>query len=117
MIPIGGHFVMDPKDAAYATREMLKRNTPSRSTMDFPVLKGTPQEYQAALGQTRRKCSDQPATSSRSSIQIRTPGGCLDGPSAIPSAKGWYRTARDRTAVRDASGGRRGRRPALPAPI
>src|SRR6266446_1819253 len=40
MIPIGGHFVMDPKYAIpfhYGT---------------FPVLKGTPQEYQAALGQT-----------------------------------------------------------------
>ena len=24
MIPIGGHFVMDPRDAAYATNEMLK---------------------------------------------------------------------------------------------
>ena len=24
MIPIGGHFVMDPRDAAYATKEMLK---------------------------------------------------------------------------------------------
>src|SRR5262249_15194165 len=24
LVPIGGHFVMDPRDAAYATREMLK---------------------------------------------------------------------------------------------
>src|SRR3989442_788424 len=24
MIPIGGHFVMDPRDAAYATKEMLR---------------------------------------------------------------------------------------------
>lgn len=24
LIPIGGHFVMSPQDAAYATREMLK---------------------------------------------------------------------------------------------
>jgi L-ascorbate metabolism protein UlaG (beta-lactamase superfamily) len=53
MIPIGGHFVMDPKDAAYATNQMLK---PKFSIPfhygTFPVLKGTPQEYQAALGQT-----------------------------------------------------------------
>jgi L-ascorbate metabolism protein UlaG (beta-lactamase superfamily) len=53
MIPIGGHFVMDPKDAAYATNQMLK---PKYSIPfhygTFPVLKGTPQEYQAALGQT-----------------------------------------------------------------
>ena len=53
MIPIGGHFVMDPKDAAYATSQMLK----PKYAIPFhygtiPVLKGTPQEYQAALGQT-----------------------------------------------------------------
>ena len=53
MIPIGGHFVMDPKDAAYATREMLKPKLAIPIHYGtFPVLKGTPQEYQAALGQT-----------------------------------------------------------------
>lgn len=53
MIPIGGHFVMDPKDAAYATREMLKpKHAIPIHYATFPVLKGTPQEYQAALGQT-----------------------------------------------------------------
>jgi L-ascorbate metabolism protein UlaG (beta-lactamase superfamily) len=53
MIPIGGHFVMDPKDAAYATREMLKpKHAVPIHYATFPVLKGTPQEYQAALGQT-----------------------------------------------------------------
>jgi L-ascorbate metabolism protein UlaG (beta-lactamase superfamily) len=53
MIPIGGHFVMDPKDAAYATREMLKpKHAIPFHYGTFPVLRGTPQEYQAALGQT-----------------------------------------------------------------
>jgi L-ascorbate metabolism protein UlaG (beta-lactamase superfamily) len=53
MIPIGGHFVMDPRDAAYATREMLKpKYAIPFHYGTFPVLKGTPQEYQAALGQT-----------------------------------------------------------------
>ena len=53
MIPIGGHFVMDPKDAAYATKEMLKPKFAIPVHYGtFPVLKGTPQEYQAALGQT-----------------------------------------------------------------
>ena len=53
LIPIGGHFVMDPKDAAYATREMLKpKYAIPIHYGTFPVLKGTPQEYQAALGQT-----------------------------------------------------------------
>lgn len=53
LIPIGGHFVMSPKDAAYATKEMLKPK------MALPVhygtnpfLRGTPAEYKAALGQT-----------------------------------------------------------------
>jgi L-ascorbate metabolism protein UlaG (beta-lactamase superfamily) len=51
MVPIGGHFVMDPRDAAYATREMLKpRFAIPFHYGTFPVLKGTPQEYQAALG-------------------------------------------------------------------
>jgi L-ascorbate metabolism protein UlaG (beta-lactamase superfamily) len=53
MIPIGGHFVMDPVDAAYATREMLKpKYAIPFHYGTFPVLKGTPQEYQQALGQT-----------------------------------------------------------------
>jgi L-ascorbate metabolism protein UlaG (beta-lactamase superfamily) len=53
MIPIGGHFVMDPKDAAYATNTMLKpKYAIPFHYGTFPVLKGTPQEYQAALGQT-----------------------------------------------------------------
>jgi L-ascorbate metabolism protein UlaG (beta-lactamase superfamily) len=51
MVPIGGHFVMDPRDAAYATREMLKpRFAIPFHYGTFPVLKGTPQEYQSALG-------------------------------------------------------------------
>ncbi|HEY8370960.1 MAG TPA: metal-dependent hydrolase [Thermodesulfobacteriota bacterium] len=51
LIPIGGHFVMSPQDAAYATREMLKpRFALPIHYGTFPALKGTPQEYQAALG-------------------------------------------------------------------
>ena len=53
MIPIGGHFVMDPRDAAYATREMLKpRYALPFHYGTFPLLKGTPEEYQSFLGQT-----------------------------------------------------------------
>jgi L-ascorbate metabolism protein UlaG (beta-lactamase superfamily) len=53
LIPIGGHFVMDPRDAAYATREMLKpRFAIPIHYGTFPVLRGTPQEYQQFLGQT-----------------------------------------------------------------
>ncbi len=53
MIPIGGHFVMDPRDAAYATKEMLRpKYAIPFHYGTFPVLRGTPQEYQGALGQT-----------------------------------------------------------------
>jgi L-ascorbate metabolism protein UlaG (beta-lactamase superfamily) len=52
MIPIGGHFVMDPVDAAYATREMIKPKFAIPFHYGtFPMLKGTPAEYQQALGQ------------------------------------------------------------------
>lgn len=53
MIPIGGHFVMDPRDAAYATREMLRpRAAIPFHYGTFPVLRGTPEEYIKALGRT-----------------------------------------------------------------
>jgi L-ascorbate metabolism protein UlaG (beta-lactamase superfamily) len=43
LIPIGGHFVMDPNDAAYATRHYLKPRfaTPMHYGTN-PILKGTP---------------------------------------------------------------------------
>jgi L-ascorbate metabolism protein UlaG (beta-lactamase superfamily) len=53
LIPIGGHFVMDPVDAAFATTEWIKPK------MVLPMhfgtnkfLKGTPAEFKAALGTT-----------------------------------------------------------------
>jgi len=53
MIPIGGHFVMSPKDAAYATREFLKpKYAIPVHYGTFPVLRGTPKEYIEALGKT-----------------------------------------------------------------
>jgi L-ascorbate metabolism protein UlaG (beta-lactamase superfamily) len=53
MIPIGGHFVMDPRDAAYATKEMLRPKFAIPFHYGtFPVLRGTPQEYQQHLGPT-----------------------------------------------------------------
>jgi len=56
LMPIGGHFVMDPRDAAYATREWLKpKFVVPMHYGTSPVLKGTPQEYIAALGQTPTK--------------------------------------------------------------
>lgn len=56
MIPIGGHFVMSPKDAAYATKEYLKPKFAIPIHYGtFPPLKGTPQEYMQALGDTATK--------------------------------------------------------------
>ena len=53
LMPIGGHFVMDPQDAAYATKEWLKpKFVIPMHYGTTPVLKGTPQEYVAALGKT-----------------------------------------------------------------
>jgi L-ascorbate metabolism protein UlaG (beta-lactamase superfamily) len=56
MIPIGGHFVMSPKDAAYATREMIKpRFAIPIHYGTTPQLKGTTAEYISALGEGQAK--------------------------------------------------------------
>ena len=56
LIPIGGHFVMSPADAAYATREMLKPKFAIPVHYGtIPQLKGTTAEYISALGQTSTK--------------------------------------------------------------
>jgi len=56
LIPIGGHFVMDPKAAAYVTNEWLKpRFAIPIHYGTIPQLKGTPEEYLKALGNTPTK--------------------------------------------------------------
>jgi len=51
LIPIGGHFVMSPQDAAVATRDLIKpKFAVPMHYGTFPPLKGTPQEYMQALG-------------------------------------------------------------------
>lgn len=53
LIPIGGNFTMDPKDAAYATREWIKpRIAIPMHYGTNPLNQGTPQQYQQALGAT-----------------------------------------------------------------
>jgi L-ascorbate metabolism protein UlaG (beta-lactamase superfamily) len=50
-LPIGGHFTMDPKHAAYSVTEFLQ--TPTVVPIHygtFPPLKGTPEEFREALG-------------------------------------------------------------------
>ncbi len=53
LVPIGGHFVMDPKDAAYAIKELIKPKMawPIHYASN-PLLRGTPAEFKAAIGQT-----------------------------------------------------------------
>ena len=56
LLPIGGHFTMNPAHAAYATRELLK--TPMVIPMHygtFPPLKGTPEQFKSALGDAPTK--------------------------------------------------------------
>ncbi len=51
LLPIGGHFTMDPAHAAYAVRNLLKsKNVIPMHYGTFPPLKGTPEEFKAALG-------------------------------------------------------------------
>jgi len=46
LIPIGGHCVMNPKDAAYATRQYLQpRYAIPMHYATNPMLKGTPEAY------------------------------------------------------------------------
>ncbi|MBO6949892.1 MAG: metal-dependent hydrolase [Rhodospirillales bacterium] len=51
MLPIGGHFTMDPAHAAYAVKHLLKTKTVVPMHYGtFPPLKGTPEEFKSALG-------------------------------------------------------------------
>ncbi len=56
LIPIGGHFVLDPEDAAFATRTMIKpRFVIPMHYGTTPQLAGTPAEFIKALGATETK--------------------------------------------------------------
>jgi L-ascorbate metabolism protein UlaG (beta-lactamase superfamily) len=53
LIPIGGHFGMDPRNAAYAINNWLKpRFAIPMHYGTIPQLKGTPEEFNTALGET-----------------------------------------------------------------
>jgi L-ascorbate metabolism protein UlaG (beta-lactamase superfamily) len=56
MIPIGGHYVMSPEDAAYATKVLLKpKHAIPMHYGTNPFLVGTPEEYISAMGKTSIK--------------------------------------------------------------
>jgi L-ascorbate metabolism protein UlaG (beta-lactamase superfamily) len=51
LLPIGGHFTMDPAHAAYAVRNLLKPKTVMPMHYGtFGLLKGTPDQLKASLG-------------------------------------------------------------------
>ena len=53
LLPIGGHFTMDPSHAAYAVRELLRPKVVVPIHYGtFPPLKGTPEQLREALGDT-----------------------------------------------------------------
>ena len=53
LLPIGGHFTMDPRHAAYAVKNLLKsKKVVPIHYGTFPPLKGTPEQFKAALGKS-----------------------------------------------------------------
>ncbi|MCB1890408.1 MAG: metal-dependent hydrolase [Rhodocyclaceae bacterium] len=67
LLPIGGHFTMDPVHAAYAVKNLLrsKKVVPIHYGT-FPPLKGTPEAFKAALGE------------SSTEVVVMTPGDVLN---------------------------------------
>jgi L-ascorbate metabolism protein UlaG (beta-lactamase superfamily) len=56
LLPIGGHFTMDPKDAAIATNRFLKpKFAIPMHYGTYPILAGKPEEYIKALGNSATK--------------------------------------------------------------
>ena len=53
MLPIGGHFTMDPVGAALATKLLKVKTVIPMHFGTFPLLKGTPDELRAALKQQK----------------------------------------------------------------
>lgn len=54
MLPIGGHFTMNPQDAAVAVRDYLRpKYAVPMHYGTLPPLKGTPEEFEKALARTQ----------------------------------------------------------------
>jgi L-ascorbate metabolism protein UlaG (beta-lactamase superfamily) len=49
LLPIGGHYTMDPTAAAHATRMLGVKTVVPMHYGTFPLLKGTPQQFQSEL--------------------------------------------------------------------
>ena len=67
LLPIGGHFTMDPAHAAYAAKELLKveRVVPIHFGTT-PLLKGTPEQLKKALGGSKIEVIEMAPGESRS---------------------------------------------------
>jgi L-ascorbate metabolism protein UlaG (beta-lactamase superfamily) len=59
MVPIGGHYTMDPQAAAYALRELIKpKEVIPVHYGTYPIINRTPAELKAALGDAPIKMLD-----------------------------------------------------------
>ncbi|WP_198962662.1 metal-dependent hydrolase [Mangrovitalea sediminis] len=59
LVPIGGHYTMDPAHAAYAVEKLVKpKMVLPFHYGTFPALTGTPEAFKAALGKTSIKVLD-----------------------------------------------------------
>jgi L-ascorbate metabolism protein UlaG (beta-lactamase superfamily) len=52
MLPIGDHFTMSPREAAYACKLLQPKTVIPMHFGTFPLLTGTPAELQRLLGST-----------------------------------------------------------------
>lgn len=68
MLPIGGHYTMDPEAAATAARLLKVRTVIPMHYGTFPQLKGTPEELTAALKKQRGAAK----------VVVATPGQTLE---------------------------------------
>lgn len=59
LVPIGGHFGMDPEQAAYAVRELVRpKQVIPIHYGTFPLINRAPAEFKAALGNAPIKALD-----------------------------------------------------------
>ena len=75
ILPIGGHYTMDPREAAYAARFLKVKQVIPMHYGTFPVLKGTPEELAGHLKQDGIE------------VLKLTPGKPHEAPATFPTAQ------------------------------
>lgn len=59
LVPIGGHYTMGPEEAAYAVGSLIKpKKLIPIHYGTFPILKGTPEQFKKALGESATEVLD-----------------------------------------------------------